>query len=304
MLSTAQIIGSIILACVPAMAWGYIYYNKHPEKKSITAFTFFIGALAVFPILIYKFLWQFFPWINAFKVAENYKEDLIGLTNFIAIPLSVIITFMLVGIIEEIMKMNSVKMADAQEEIKDIDDSIEFFIIAALGFSFTENILYFYNIWISHGASDLFIPFLFRSTFSTFAHIMFSGILGYYYGIAHFAAPILQEEIINNRNHWTIGLHKIFNIRKSKLFYQEKILEGLLVAVGLHALFNIFLEMNFIFLIIPFLTGGYLCLNYLFKKKENHKQFGKLLVYVRNHPHPKSSVYFTRSHINPQLNNI
>ena len=46
------------------------------------------------------------------------------------------------------MKFFSVKVVD-DDEIKDIDDSIEFFIIAALGFAFTENILYFYNIWAS-----------------------------------------------------------------------------------------------------------------------------------------------------------
>ena len=81
------------------------------------------------------------------------------------------------------------------------------------------------------------------------------------------------------------------------MFYEEKLLEGLLLAIGLHALFNIFLEMNMTFMIVPFLIGGYLTLNYLFAKKENHKAYGKLLTYVRNHPHPKSGVYFERDSI-------
>ena len=72
--------------------------------------------------------------------------------------------------------------------------------MAALGFAFTENILYFYNIWITKGVEDLFVSFLYRSSFSTFAHLLFSGVLGYYYGMAHFAKPILQEEMMKKRN--------------------------------------------------------------------------------------------------------
>ncbi len=288
-----QIIVSILLACVPALIWGYIYYKKHPERRSTVILTFAVGALAVFPILFYKFLWQFFPWINAFKLADYYQHDLIGFSNFMIVPLSVIITFMFVGIIEEVMKMLSVKVAD-DDEIRSVDDAIEFFIIAALGFSFTENILYFYNIWISQGASNLLLPFLFRSTFSTFAHLMFSGILGYYYGMAHFAKPILQEELKAKRKQWVQKLHNIFHFKKEGIFYKEIILEGLLISIGLHAIFNIILEMNLNFLIVPFLVGGYRTLNYLFAKKENHKEYGKVLAYVRNHPHPKTGVYFER----------
>lgn len=296
MSNITQIIGSIVLALIPAFVWGYLFYRKRPENRALVGLTFTAGALAVFPILIYKFLWQFFPWLNAFKFADSYQNDFIGFSNLIVLPLSVIITFMIVGLIEEIMKLISVKAVD-DDDFKSIDDSMEFFIIAALGFSFTENILYFYTIWITHGAYDLLLPFLFRSSFSTLAHLIFSGVLGYYYGVAHFAKPILQQEIREKRNHWTVGLHKIFNLRKEKMFFEEKIFEGLLISIGLHAIFNIMLEMNLTFMVLPFLAGGYLTLNYLFSKKESHKNYQKLLVEVRNHPHPRTNVFFHRTKV-------
>jgi len=287
-----QVAGSIFLALIPAYIWGYIYYRKSPEDRKMTALTFLLGGLAVFPIILYKLSWKYIPWLNAFKIAEPYQNTFINISELVSVPLSVIITFMIVGIIEELMKLLSVKVADDDEWFNTIDDSIEFFIIAALGFSFTENILYFYNIWETDGPANIFLPFLFRSTFSTFAHIMFSGIFGYYYGIAHFAKPILQEEIRKSRYNWTRFLHRIFNWRSDKMFHEEKILEGTIIAVGLHAIFNIFLEINLTFLVVPFLVGGYITLNYLFAKKEDRKKYGKLYVKVRNHPHPKSGVHF------------
>lgn len=289
--SVVQIIGAIVLAIIPALVWGLLFYVKRPENRRFSLITFFFGALAVAPILLYKFSWTYFPWINAFNFAEKYKNDYIGFSNITVLSLSVIITFMMVGVMEELMKFLAVERADNNKLIS-IDDSIEFFIIAALGFAFTENILYFYNIWMQKGPDQLFIPFLFRSTFSTFAHVMFSGILGYYHGIAHFATPILQEEIKANRRHWTILFHKLISIRKEKLFHEEKMAEGLLIAVGLHAIFNIFLEMSLTFLIVPFLIGGYITLSYLFKKKQNHKKYGLLLEGERNHPINPHKNYF------------
>lgn len=286
-----QIIGSLILASIPAILWGLFFYKKNPEDKRLLFLTFFIGAMAVFPILLYKVSWQFFPWINAFKLADHFSDNMLSISTFIVIPISVIITFMIVGLIEEVMKLLSVKIID-DDRFDSIDDSMEYFIVAALGFSFTENILYFYNIWFTQGATNLILPFLFRSSFSTFAHILFSGILGYYYGIAHFAKPILQQEIIEHRRHWTVILHKIFSFGKTKMFHQEKIFEGLLIAILLHAIFNVFLEMNWSFLMIPFLYIGYQVLNHLFNKKDSHKDYKKLLTGRRNHSKTKSGIYF------------
>ena len=93
-------------------------------------------------------------------------------------------------------------------------------------------------------------------------------------------------------------IHNIFHFKKEGIFYKEIILEGLLISIGLHAIFNIILEMNLNFLIVPFLVAGYKTLNYLFNKKENHKNYGKVLAYIRNHPHPKTGVYFTRKSLN------
>lgn len=272
---------STFLAAFPAGVWGYIFYKKQPEDRFHTIATFAIGALAVFPILLYKYLWKFFPGINILAYAKNFENDLIGISGFVAIPLSVIIAFAFIGVIEEVMKQSAVHAVD-DNRIRNIDDSIMFSILAALGFSFTENILYFYTIWAKQGPENLLVPFLFRSLFSTFAHILFSAICGYYYGIAHFAKPLLQEELRNNRFTFWDWYHKVFKFKTAELFHEEKMLEGLTLAVVFHAVYNIFLEMNWTFVMVPYLVIGYAFVSYLFKMKENQKRLDLLYIEERN----------------------
>lgn len=276
------IVACLFLAAFPAATWGYIFYKKQPEDRFHTALTFIMGALAVFPILLYKYLWQFFPGINVLAYAKNFQYDLVGISGFALVPLSVVITFAFIGVIEEVMKQSVVHAVD-DNRIRHIDDAIMFSILAALGFAFTENIIYFSTIWSVHGPSQLLVPFLFRSVFSTFAHILFSAMFGYYYGIAHFAKPLLQEELRNNRHTFWDFYHRVFGRGTAHLFHEQKMLEGLTLAVILHGVYNIFLEMNWTFIMVPYLVVGYMFVSHLMELKENQKNLDLLLEKERNH---------------------
>lgn len=261
------------LAVIPAMIWGYVFYKKQVGQKRMLLETFIVGALFVTPLLLYKHLWQYFPWLDAFKYTENFSDDLIGFESFGFIPLSVILTFMIVGLIEELTKLWAVKVTD-KKRIASVDDAIEMCIMAALGFSFAENILYFYNIISMRGIDEIFFPFIFRSMFSTFAHVMFSGVLGYYYGLAIFATDVLKDY----KSRWPFVRYfaKLIHLKRDVVFHEEKIAQGALIAILLHATFNVFLEMNWTFLIVPFLTFGFIYLSHLFEKKEFHKIYANV----------------------------
>lgn len=269
-----------VLAIIPAIVWGFVFYKKQVGKKSMIFSTFAMGALFVTPLLIYKYLWQYFPWLDAFQYTDSFKEDFIGFSTFSMIPLNVIMTFMIVGVIEETTKLWAVKATD-KKQICSIDDAIEMSIMAALGFSFAENILYFSNIIEARGIENILYPFIFRSLFSTFAHIMFSGIMGYYYGMALFSGDVLKDKHYEKKWLFTRLFAKIMHLKKATLFHDEKLAQGLLIAIVLHAIFNIMLEMNWVFLLVPFLTGGYVYLSHLLSKKEAHKNY-QLLHEVRN----------------------
>jgi RsiW-degrading membrane proteinase PrsW (M82 family) len=263
---------ALLLAIVPACIWGYVFYKKQVGKRSMIAKTFIAGALFVVPLLAYKSLWQYFPWLNAFQYTHPFKDDMIGFSTLTLIPVDVIITFMIVGVIEELAKHWAVRATD-KKMIFSIDDAMEMSIMAALGFSFAENILYFYNIMSGKGMDGILYPFIFRSMFSTFAHIMFSGILGYYYGMAIFATDVLKDE--HNKKRWIVTkfFARILHFKRETVFHEEKMVQGVLIAIVLHAVFNIFLEMNWTFLLVPYLTGGYIYLCYLLNKKEDNKVY-------------------------------
>ena len=89
--------------------------------------------------------------------------------------------------------------------------------------------------------------------------------------MALFATDIVKEK--HNQKKWPFvsTFARILHCKKDVVFHEEKMAQGLLIAVILHAIFNIFLEMNWTFLLVPFLTGGYIYLSYLLEKKEDHK---------------------------------
>lgn len=271
-----KLVITILMACIPALIWGFIFYKKDPVYRPKARQTFLLGMLSVTPILLYKWSWQYLPQINVFNYTNNFQADLFDFTPYLYLPVGTLLAFTFVGVIEEYMKHLVVRKAD-QGFFRNIDDAIEFSIISALGFAFVENILYFYYIWTYQGTEIFLVSFVFRAIFSTFAHVLFSGIFGYYYGVAYFAEPIWSEEVRQGRHVFFRFLHRILHFKANRAFAAEKVSEGLLLAVLLHGAFNILLEMNLTFFMIPFLVFGYSFLDYLFKQKENLKAYGYLV---------------------------
>lgn len=273
-----------VLALIPAFLWAFIFYQKDKVSRHQAWKTFVLGAISVTPILLYKELWDVLPAANIFTYTNTFEDDLLSFVPHLYLPLGAVFGFMFVGVIEEYMKHIVVVKAD-QGFFRNIDDAIEFSILAALGFAFIENILYFTFIWQFQGGDMLMMAFIFRALFSTFAHILFSGIYGYYYGVSVFADPIWSEKQRKQRHPFIQFFHKLSHLKSSRIFALEKRTEGLMLAVLLHAAFNLMLEMNFTFFMVPFLVFGYLHLDKLFQRKENLKAYGHLTGEASPHKH-------------------
>lgn len=268
-MSLLQLLAIIILSITPALAWGYFLLAKSDESRPLMVKAFFWGGVATVPLLIYRFLWNIFPSFNFTKtVGEAAADKVINLGHAITIPLSYIIIFMTIGILEEYLKSFVVRKKIPHKEINCIGDAVEFSVIAALGFAFVENIFYLGEVYTLLGSGALIKMFIARALFATFAHMLFSGIFGYYYGLSLFA----DQNLKTAKKKWDLRLinylgNKFPILNKLKIVQVEETFLGLIYAASFHAIYNIFLELKFTIFLIPFLVFGCVYLHRLLHLK-------------------------------------
>jgi len=250
-----------LLAFIPALIWLSFLFKK-TKKRGLQFLIFLSGTLSVGLVFALQYFLNLFPQFDIvnFLNAEIHDQN----TGFI-------ILFIGVGITEELVKQAFIRFFDRKYLlIETINDSIQFSLVSALGFSFAENIFYIFNIWTQIGIQQLFVAYAFRSIFTTCAHLIFSGFFGYYYGVAKFSLHIReQSRWVGKKFLLTDFLSKITGMAKSQILKEQMILKGLFIAIALHTVFNFLLQLNQILLVVPFVIIGYFVLQHLLKRKSS-----------------------------------
>lgn len=249
-----------VLALIPVAIWLYILFNDKKNDKKMLALIFSGGILAVIAVFAMQYVWELVPETDPFLWLENNITD----PKYYYVGI-----FIVVGVMEELVKQMMVRYVDNKTVlIQTINDSIRFSLVAALGFAFAENIIYFKTVMMIAPVQEVIVTFLFRSIFTACAHMIFSGIFGYFFGIAKFTLDITRHR------HWEgkvyLGVHmisRIFKIPYAQAFKEYKILQGLTIAIILHAIFNYLLQMNMILPVIILVGMGYAYLRYLLSRK-------------------------------------
>jgi len=238
------------------------------------------------------------------------KEKPAGLVLFVIFILTCITIFIFFKIITLSYTLNHIVLlgimwgtfylfylVHKQLKYTSIDQVILVSIMSALGFAFIENIHYGFNIikmphW---NTGTLISVMLGRSILVVMVHTLCSGIFGYYYGLSLFAGPYLKKHEGEKKNFFLFTwLQKILHFSKKTLFAEEKLFQGLLLAMFFHGIYDFILEINFNishlfaligiktsfnfplypFFMVIYLIGGYLFLEYLLQEKKNHIKFG------------------------------
>lgn len=254
---------SIVAASIPVGVWLYILFSKFEKSKKIVAIVFALGCLTAPALLGLQYLWDIFPEFNLNAFIENNVQN--QNTMFLLV-------FILFAAMEEIIKIFMVRVIDKKTLfITTINNAILYSIASALGFSFVENIYYLYQFWPSISSGELVSMYIFRSVFTACAHMIFSGVLGYYYGIGKYSITISAEkEITGEHSFFTRAISKIFDLPISESYRQKFVIKGLLIAIGMHATYNYVLQFNFILPCIIFVILGYIYLRYLLNRKAGH----------------------------------
>lgn len=318
--SQTERLAHVLAACIaliPAVIWCMLFLGYHRQRMSMVVLMFFSGMLSTAPILLYDrvlrsglelqfFLFRIVP--QSFTQSSNsfVSGRLAGVSGYKSTIIATLISFLLVGLIEEMSKFWVLKES-GEKSFRSIDDVIQLGIIVAIGFAFAENVLnpnYFLQFVKDHLVgnpdwSGFLGNFFGRSILTTMVHIVSTGVLGYYFGLSIFSKSILRDEEVAGRQIFVPRfLHYFFRLPEEEVFRREMVIFGAVIAVSLHGLFNFLVTLPSLLpgnprtvgdlmgassgsplhyiaiLVIPalfYVVGGFWLLSMLFNREQNTK---------------------------------
>lgn len=249
-----------IVATIPVLVWCKFFLSYHKERLSYVILAFLSGILSVVPILFYDalvrrsiefdfFLFKVVP-VHFGSSAKTFVQSSIfsGTSGIQSTILVTLVTFLIVGIIEEISKFWMLKHSTGGT-FRSISDTLQLSIMIALGFAFAENIInpnYFVGFvtqYLIRPETPQWAPFIGnvfgRSVLTNMVHIVSAAVLAYYFAVGFFASPLLSEEYARGKRHPALQwMHSVLAMKPEKVFEREMILKGLIASIGLHALFD------------------------------------------------------------------
>ncbi len=315
-----------IIALVPVYIWCRLFLSYHKERLSIVILAFFAGMIATAPILFYNelmlrgielnfFLFRIVP-ISFSGSSEQFVADSIfkGTTGATSILLTTLITYLIVGAIEEVSKYWVLRHS-SRDFFRSIDDTLQLAIIVAIGFAFAENLVnptYFVGFvknYLFESTSPQWGPLIGavfgRGILTMMVHILSTGVLGYFFGLAFFASPLLRKQFEDGRTHPIIfAIHRMLNLRTETLYARIQMTFGLLSAIVIHGIFNFIVSLPEVLpgnpstigallgmlpdhalssvsiTLIPsllYVVGGFWLLAMLFGREEDMKEFGAVV---------------------------
>lgn len=235
-----------LLGIVPAVLWWWQIQKSSPRSRRNLVITFALGALLSVGLTIGLQL----LWIKLMGGPGLYKElEQIGsslATNEKSKTLQKIIGLLAatatVGVVEEVSKWLSVVLIGINKyQIQSINDALRYSLASALGFAFAENIIYFWRLISANQFTELFATGVMRPTLLIAAHLVFSGIAGYYFGMSKFAKPLTEHE------YWKGVRYKWIEARgisRESWYKFKNLFLGLGIAALIHATFNVFMKLG------------------------------------------------------------
>lgn len=154
----------------------------------------------------------------------------------------VIFYYVVVAFIEEASKHFNFLQSSVLQ-ITTIKEGVLFAIFVALWFSFIENILYFYPLYLEGGiSSDLLKIYFLRSVFSVIVHVVCSSVVAYYFSKAYIT----------------------YTGKDVSLAYLKMFWFWIAMSVLLHLIYDVALTVGFSFVMFLYFIFGYLYVSSIF----------------------------------------
>ncbi len=265
---------SVIMAIAPVAVWLRII-GKGEEDRSLYIKTFIFGTLTLIPPFIVLIFFRYYPQYDIYEIIQ---------ANVTGIALAALLTNMVVGVTEEIGKNLIVRIIDKRhpEYLQTLVSALKLSVCAGLGFAFAENILYFYRVSSNefYGVGEVINTVIFRSIITMCGHMVFSGIFGFYFGIGKFAADITEQARWEGKQmRFARFLSRITGRMTFQVVREMKNIWGLILAMGMHALFNASIDLGekvhrgFMLVAVAIVLLGAVHVYYLMKTKSGRLLF-------------------------------
>ena len=313
-----------IVAIIPVIIWCRLFLSYHRERFSVVILAFFAGMLSTVPILFYSelmrrgielnfFVFKIVP-LNYSTTAQSFVSGSLRETGTTSIVLVTLVTYLMVGVIEEISKYWVLRHSSKQF-FRSIDDALQLSIVVAIGFAFAENLInptYFVGFvqdYLLRPPTPEWGPFIGsvvgRSVLTNMVHILSTGIIGYYFGLAFFASPLLRQQFMEGKVHPVVqAFHRMLNLKSEDIYSRTQMMLGLFFAIVVHGLFDFTVSLSEVLpgrpdtvgallgqspdtflsaislVLLPailYIVGGFWLLVTLFEHKENMKEFGAIV---------------------------
>jgi RsiW-degrading membrane proteinase PrsW (M82 family) len=184
---------TLAISTLPVAALLYYFHSKDRGEKEpfpLMRDVFIWGILAVFPVIVVEMIFQ----VGAYAIWKNPPN-----WYWLAMP------FLFIALPEEFAKLQVVrKVAFNKSKFNEVMDGIMYCVIASLGFAVLENVMYTFSYGIEIG--------ILRGFTAVPAHALFSGIMGYYIGMAKFKKTPVEVEKLFSKGLWlAILFHGLYD---------------------------------------------------------------------------------------------
>src|SRR6185295_15841435 len=212
---------ALFFSFIPVFFWTVILWRKH--RQAMLLFFLLNAFLAmVFGLLFSKMI--------EIPVEQWVQGRYIG-------GIGIFLSYMAAGIVIEYGKNFIVRLTGGKY-FKSLDDVMDMSFATALGFTFYINAFQFYDVFqgLMPGIEGpvKMLKYVVQSIFYILpAHILCSGIFGYFYGFALFAGDEIQAE--HQEKHWR---YKLIRFKTMKVF------EGTLISTIFYGVFFTILKFD------------------------------------------------------------
>ncbi|MBD3244603.1 MAG: PrsW family intramembrane metalloprotease [Candidatus Moranbacteria bacterium] len=207
----------LITAVFPVIFWILFFSyqdRKEPEPKKMVVKVFLWGIIVAFLAITFKKITAILIFEETLSFTKKY---LFYSLKDLSLNKSTVTILFLSAMGEEILKFFVLfKIIFNKKVFNQIIDGVVYGTTLALGFSFVENSLYFFEFFQKLDQASFFLLAFLRGIVSVLIHVCATGIIGFYLGKFKFK-------------------------RKNKLYF---LLIGLLGGILIHGIFNILLQFN------------------------------------------------------------